>query len=483
MRLVGTLVLLIGLIAASAALVGHPVNAQTATATTLRVVHASPDAGPLDLIVDGEVSYRRLTYGEATPYGSIPPGDHTFQLVPAGAGSEGAAPIFESTATVESGQSYIAVAAGPAAGLSMIVAPVTLDALDIDRARIRAINAAPDAGSLDVVANDDTLLEGVAPSSAADYEEIDLGTYDLAVQTEGSDEAAISLTGVTLAGGINYDIVVFATADGSGLQSLILTTIVSPPCALALGGLPADACITLINTLGGLGWSVDLYYNNVRVLESVGVGQRVAYTPVPTGFGYEVPITLVPAGTSAELAYTYRYAELDPGQAYQLLLLGTLENPAVFVNAVDLTPLPPGQARVRLVHGVDGAPNVNLVFAEGPALFSDVGFEDATEYVTVDAGEYTAQFQDAESGAVLYETAVTVEAGKAYDVVVFNTPEQTGAEAAAEALGTPAANLEVSVWGDAQVAAIVIDTVTFPRGGVLAPVPPGGADAAATPTT
>jgi hypothetical protein len=78
----------------------------------LRAVHASPDAGPVDVAANGEVLVPGLEYPDASPYAEVPA--DTYDIEALAAGTNQAAISAPGTA-VEAGTDYSAFAGGTAA--------------------------------------------------------------------------------------------------------------------------------------------------------------------------------------------------------------------------------------------------------------------------------------------------------------------------------------------------------------------------------
>lgn len=75
----------------------------------LRVVHASPDAGPVDVSVDGlGTVLTNFDFKDTSPYLSVPGGDYTVRISPVGSDAE----IVVPDVSLETGTVYSAFAAG-----------------------------------------------------------------------------------------------------------------------------------------------------------------------------------------------------------------------------------------------------------------------------------------------------------------------------------------------------------------------------------
>lgn len=80
--------------------------APTATSAMVRVVHGSPDAGPVTVSVNGKAAISNFLYGTVTPYLSLPPGKYMLAVTTAGGAT------VKLTATVAAGKFYSIVATG-----------------------------------------------------------------------------------------------------------------------------------------------------------------------------------------------------------------------------------------------------------------------------------------------------------------------------------------------------------------------------------
>jgi hypothetical protein len=80
---------------------------------SVRLVHVSPDAGPVDVTVEssGAVLYDNATFPNATDYATVPAGDYTLEVRPATADNDGEV-LTSFNVTVEGGTAYSAFAAG-----------------------------------------------------------------------------------------------------------------------------------------------------------------------------------------------------------------------------------------------------------------------------------------------------------------------------------------------------------------------------------
>lgn len=151
--------------------------------------------------------------------------------------------------------------------------------------------------------------------------------------------------------------------------------------------------------------NVDIYLAGDKVLSDVAYGTISHYLEVDTG-SYNVRITA--AGDPETVVFD---DEVAVGSAYYTIAaIGELGadtfQPLILTDA--------GSALVRLVHTAPDAPAVD-VYAGDSALFQNVAFGEASNYVAVPAGEYELSITPAgEAESVVATATAAVELGTAY---------------------------------------------------------------------
>lgn len=172
---------LLSLILAFLPLLGIPASPAYADSTAfVRIIHASPDIGTADIFVDGTKLLSSFQFGAVTSYVRVPIGPHLVQVAAIGKGP-GAA-IITQTLSIGASVPYTVAATGTnATNLSLQV--FTDDNLlsANGQAKIRMYNLAPDAGSISIATNGQTVISGLSYPQASDYQAISAGSYTLNV--------------------------------------------------------------------------------------------------------------------------------------------------------------------------------------------------------------------------------------------------------------------------------------------------------------
>lgn len=189
----------------------------------VRVVHLSPDAPAVDVLVDGAAAFTGIPFGDVTGYAELPAGTYDVKVEPAGAG--GAGPfVIDADLTLSANTDYTVIATDV---LAQIFPTVLVDdnaAPAAGQARVRFFHGAPDAPAVDVAVTGGPVLFGnVEFGDSGGYVEVPAGTYDLEVRVAGTTAVALTLPGVTLeAGNVYTAYAAGLLGDGQADRSLFL---------------------------------------------------------------------------------------------------------------------------------------------------------------------------------------------------------------------------------------------------------------------
>jgi hypothetical protein len=197
----------------------------------VRFVHVSPDAGPVDIYLNGQMIAQNISYGTVTEFASVPGADHQVQVTLTGESPDNS--ILDGEIGVDAGQAYQVTVLGiwtdddnDDNDLRLNSSAVDVSPMAAGHARIRVVHAVPDAGAVTVSRADGVqLFEGVEFDNATDYAVVDAAEpFGLEVTDDEEDTSIVNAPDLQLQAGMTYDaFVIGQAAEPDTLQILILT--------------------------------------------------------------------------------------------------------------------------------------------------------------------------------------------------------------------------------------------------------------------
>jgi len=193
----------------------------------IRVVHASPDAPEVDVLLDDTEVLSDVPYLVASGYLETSAGDHNLKVNAAGTTTT----VIDADATLVDGTDYTVIASGLVAEIEPIVLEDDNSAPAAGNVRVRAIHGAPSAPAVDVYvtapeADLDAatpVLTNVAFGAVAPYLEVPAGDYQVRVTPAGTTIVVIDSGALTLASGqVRTAIAVDAPGGGAPFDLLVL---------------------------------------------------------------------------------------------------------------------------------------------------------------------------------------------------------------------------------------------------------------------
>lgn len=317
------------------------------TKAQLRLVLASDAYTALDLRVDGAVRQGAVAYGGSAAYVEVDPGKAQTEITRAGS----ATPLLAFTPALSENRHFTLLAFGAEGALRQLLLDDNQRDPDAGRALLRVVNAAPDAGALDVYLTgaDDPLALAVPVQSRADYGAagspltVNSATWRLRVTAAGSKaDLRLDLSGIVLG---NRELVTLVLTPGRGgvlMNALLLTQ---------RGGIARrDTTQARVRVAAGMADSgaVSATVGEQVLAASVGSPAVGLYALLPSG---TQPVTLAVNGTALGAAPV----TLAAGADYTLLLRGTPAAPqAHWIEDDNRRPADSGSVRLRLVNGTAG---------------------------------------------------------------------------------------------------------------------------------
>lgn len=207
----------------------------------VRVIHASPDAPAVDVLVNGgSVSaFTNFSFGQAVGPVSVPGGSYDIDVVPTGGSAPGVIDV--NGLSLMDNTDYTIAAINTLANIEPLVL-VDDNTLDPSNARIRFVHASPNAPAVDITLSDGTVLfAGTEFGNAASegYLSVPGGTYDLQVRLAGTETVVLDLSNTMVDNNTVYSVFALGLVGSkdSPLTAGIFVDAIPTPGSIAVIGL------------------------------------------------------------------------------------------------------------------------------------------------------------------------------------------------------------------------------------------------------
>ena len=377
----------------------------------VRLLNAVAGAEPLDLLIDGDPKSSAVAFGTAGPYANFSFG--TKQV--AARSTTTGANLASSEASFGPNGAYTMVVHGPRS--SVLLVPMNEDNTQIaaNRIRLRLMNVAPDAPSLDLyitpttnIANVTPNLVGIPYTAVGTYVTLDAGSYAIVLTETGTKDVVFSTPPQEFAAGTKATIGALPSLGGRLVAGVLLPTLAeSRPLANTL------ARIKSVNAVVG---SPPMNFRDTVLFSSVPYQGVSDYVPTSSGaHTLRLEQANVPGSAVATLNAT-----LAPARDHTLVGVGTLAAPRLLLFADDNSSPAAADARMRFANmRADGvAVEVRM---NGTSTVASLAAETISAPTSFTAA--TAQtIEFVVGGAVVASVAqATYEATGIYTVYLFGT--------------------------------------------------------------
>lgn len=400
---------------------------------SLRVIHASPDAPGVNVLVNGNAALSEVQYKEGSGYLALDEG--TYDLAVEAITPAGNAVVIDLPGTALSGNtdySVLAIGKVAAATLAPLILSNPQSAIPAGLVRVRVVHASPDADPVDVYLTSptaDLLLETpitLAFEDDAGPLEVAGGNYRVRVTLENDPDVVFDSGTIALPAGA--DILAAAvsnTATGPSPISLLVNTgadqfeiLDSATTAdVRVGHVSPDApdVDVVVDDAFGAPAVEDLMYTQVTPYLNL----------VPGDYNFKVVDSATQSVQAIDLDATLAIGTRTSVFAVNLLSTG-IES---LVLADDPRSIAT-EARVRIVHGSPAAGPVDIyVTAPGTDIttvmpaFEDVPFKAETGYVPLVGGTYDVSVTPANDPlTVAIFASLPVAEGDVFTVIARDAP-------------------------------------------------------------
>ena len=359
----------------------------------LRAVHASPDAGPVDIYVEGVgIVAANVAYGDAMSYLTVPAGTYNVQLRPAGADSS-TDPVYETGPVTLAGDAILtAIAAGllnsadPADSFRIIPQFEAFATPGSGNAIVRILHAGSDAPTVDLDVGNDGSSEVTDLARFADTGAAGIDLPAGSPLTIGVIAGGVTVTTFTLpalSAGTEFFVIatgLLAQGDITADDAFKLLVVDENSTSAFIQQNDPDAGTAMLRAVHASpdAPAVDVYAEGIAVpiISALAYGDASLYFPVPAGT-YNIQLRASPSTEADPVAFETGPLTLEADQKITAVASGFLTS----MDEADkfrILPLvedfgTPQSALVRIVHAGPDAPSVDIdVGDDGSVDYSDL---------------------------------------------------------------------------------------------------------------
>ena len=395
----------------------------------IQVLHASPDAPEMAVLIDDQLAVGELHYGEGTGEFSVPAGTHTVTiqaLNPSGPTTI-AGPT---TLDFEQNNDYVIAAEGAVAAISAQVYSHPLSVVASSSTRVQVVHAAPNAAKLAVyLTAPGADLTTSTPFGTAVFmgaigpTDIPAGQYEIRITAGGQTTPVLFDSGtITLSGGDDLVLSVLQnTGPGSATVTLGIVDAYGDNSRLYDAATPANLRV-VHDSPDAPPISVIANGNAASPLvPSLSYENFTAYAAVTPG-AYTLDIT--PAGTPSDVLVSSSLP-LNAGDEQTLYVMGTTATLGTLVTE-DHRRRVATEAKLRIIQGSPFAGNVDVYLtapgagiASASPIYQAIPFTGDTGFQGFVAGSYDLTITLAGSmTAAIGPTTIKIANSGVYTAVV-----------------------------------------------------------------
>lgn len=405
--------------AASLILVGCSSSTDTPAApptAAVRLVHASPDAPPVDIYANGSRIVSNAPFKAGTAFLPVTAGTVNLAVKVAGTNTT----VLTASANLMANSYTTIMAVNNAASLEPLVIPESWMAPTTGNVKVRVVHAAPAAPTVDVyvttpgadLTTASPTLTSVPFKGVSDALTIPAGSYQVRITGAGSKAPVFDSGSVALASGSN--LVLAAVAQDRGASPVTLLGLTGQTAMPTLEITDNRALVRVAHASPNAP-SVDIAVNGATALTNVPYPVSSEYLPITSG---STRLQVKVAGT--ETSVIDATVPLSALKSYSVFAVNFVSAIEPLLLEDDRSAPAAGKARLRVIHGSADAPAVDVA-VDGSVQIANLSFKGASAYLEVPAGTYPVEVRAAGTSTALLSANLTLEAGGVYTVLAKGT--------------------------------------------------------------
>ncbi|WP_444996010.1 DUF4397 domain-containing protein [Aliikangiella sp. IMCC44359] len=374
-------------------------NPQTSPDTRVQIIHASPDAPKVDLVLDGNIIAEDVDYLQATPISPISVGSHTVG-VKAILPDELTINAFDDvTADFAVETIYTILAVNNTANIEPLVLTRSDNGVSNGNVRLQIVHAAPNAPMVDVYATAPGAdLAQSAPLVTAEFKgsldatEVAAGDYQIRITLAGDPQTVVYDSGTqTLPSGGDF-VVAAVTNTGPGSHPVNLVLVNTQGQVTPILHADTPAAVRVVHASPDAP-AVDVIANDnfqAPLITNLAYAEYAGYVDLsPANYNVKV----VPNG---EMTPVVIDADLNimAGYAYNVIATNNLASISPLVLTANNRRIAT-EAKLRIIHASPTASDVDLYLVAPNADISDieptlagVPFLADTNFLSITPGSY-----------------------------------------------------------------------------------------------
>ncbi len=382
---------------------------------SIRVLHGSPDAPNVDVLVDGQTALTDVPYKTASQFLSILAGTRNIKVNVAGTSTS----VIDADIDFATDSLTTIIATNFAAQIEALVLDDEGTPPSGNLLRIRVVHSSPTAPPVDVyvtapgadINSATPTLSNVPFKANSNFLEIPEGDYQIRITATGSKNPVYDSGTVPLnAGSILTAVAVDATGGASPVTLIVLT---NDPTTPSIEITDNRSRLRAVHASPDAP-EVDILVDNTVVLGNVAFKEFLDYTAVSAG-GRNVKVNVAGTATSViDVTPT-----LAGGTDYTVLAVNFVTSIEPLLLTDDNRSPTPGNARVRVVHASPDAPSVD-VLVDDAVVLTNVAFKEFSDYLEVAAGARNFKVNAAGTTTTVIEVTPTLADGSVYTVIALN---------------------------------------------------------------